>query len=53
MKNKPHTEVQRDYDQRRREEGFIRVSMWVPEEMKSTLMNIAKVMCTAKQEREQ
>ena len=53
MKAKPQTEVQREYDQRRRDEGFVRVSMWVPEEMKATLIRIAKGMCTAKQEREQ
>tara|TARA_R110000782_G_scaffold13981_5_gene41196 strand:+ start:961 stop:1116 length:156 start_codon:yes stop_codon:yes gene_type:complete len=47
MKNKPHTEVQRDYDQRRRDDGFIRVSVWVPAQMKAQLVAIAKDMCTA------
>jgi|TARA_R110000796_G_scaffold35622_4_gene91419 hypothetical protein len=53
MKAKPQTEVQREYDQRRRDEGLVRVNMWVPEEMKATLVRIADGMRTAKKEREQ
>jgi len=43
-KNKSHVEVQRDYDSRRRAEGLVRVSVWVPAERKADLVSVATAM---------
>lgn len=49
-KRRSQVEVQRDYDNRRRKEGLVRVSLWVPENMKSDLVALAMAMRNGKEE---
>jgi len=41
---KTQTEIQKDYDERRKAEGLVRVTVWVPKGRKADLVAIAAYM---------
>jgi hypothetical protein len=52
-KRKSQIEVQRDYDNRRKKEGLTRVTVWVPEHLKSALVSLALDMRNNNKEKDQ
>jgi len=44
MVSKTQTEIQKDYDERRKAEGLIRVTVWIPRKCKPELVSIATRM---------